>query len=93
MPAMLTVAYRPFSLDGLLYDGVGDVDVPNGFPSLLRFDFDAVDELNRNTFDKEPCNTNLNVNFRLFYIHFRIIFLRANFRLNDDRLMTLYAYY
>lgn len=41
-----TVAY---SLDWLLYDGVGDVDVPAGFG------FDAV--LKRNTLCNEPCRT------------------------------------
>lgn len=47
-----TVAY---SLDWLLYDGVGDVDVPIGLVPSPRFDFEDADVLNRNTFWREPC--------------------------------------
>lgn len=47
-----TVAYMPLSLDWLLYDGVGDVELPTGLFVLLD---DDVVVLNRNAFDNEPC--------------------------------------
>lgn len=49
---MPTDAYRPFSLDRLLYDGVGEVELPN--LDSVRFDLLMVPK--PNAFDKDPCN-------------------------------------